>query len=78
MKTTAYFDSMRARPDRALIKDEWIVQAVQNPVREAVQADGRFRRWARIDDAEGRYLRVVVLSDGKTIHNAFFDRRYEP
>ena len=78
MKTTAYFDSMRARPDRALIKDEWIVQAVENPERETVQADGRIRRWARIDDAEGRYLRVVVLSDGETIHNAFFDRRYEP
>lgn len=78
MKTTAYFDSMRARPDRALIKDEWIVQVVEKPEREAVQADGRIRRWARIDDAEGRYLRVVVLSDGRTIHNAFFDRRYEP
>lgn len=78
LKTTAYFDSMRARPDRALIKDEWIVQAVENPDRETVQADGRIRRWAKIDDADGRYLRVVVLSDGETIHNAFFDRRYEP
>lgn len=78
MKITAYFDSMRARPDRALIKDEWIVQAVENPERETVQADGRIRRWAKIEDADGRYLRVVVLSDGETIHNAFFDRRYEP
>jgi len=78
MKTTVYFDSMRARPDRALIKDEWIVQAVENPERETVQADGRIRRWAKIEDADGRYLRVVVLSDGETIHNAFFDRRYEP
>lgn len=69
---------MRARPDRALIKDEWIVQSVENPDRETVQADGRIRRWTRIDDADGRYLRVVVLSDGETIHNAFFDRRYEP
>ena len=23
-----------------------------------------------------RYLRVVTLEDGETIHNAFFDRRF--
>jgi hypothetical protein len=26
----------------------------------------------------GRYLRVVLLSDRKTVHNAFFDRRFRP
>jgi hypothetical protein len=26
----------------------------------------------------GRYLRVVLLSDALTVHNAFFDRRFEP
>lgn len=26
----------------------------------------------------GRYLRVVLLSDIQTVHNAFFDRRFEP
>jgi len=24
-----------------------------------------------------RFLRVVLLSDGETVHNAFFDRRFE-
>jgi hypothetical protein len=24
-----------------------------------------------------KYLRVILLEDGKTIHNAFFDRRYK-
>ena len=27
-------------------------------------------------DANWRVLRVVTLSDGETIHNAFFDRGY--
>ncbi len=57
---------------------EWIRQAVEHPLREAVQADGRIRRWARIEEANGQYLRVVLLEDGETVHNAFFDRRFTP
>jgi hypothetical protein len=28
------------------------------------------------DKAEGRFLRVVLLEDGETVHNAFFDRSF--
>ena len=69
---------MKLRPDRAAIKDEWILQGVESPDRECIQADGRIRRWAKIEDAGGKYLRVILLSDKKTIHNAFFDRGYKP
>jgi uncharacterized protein YuzE len=31
MKTTRYFEAMRARPDRAVIKDEWIVSVIERP-----------------------------------------------
>jgi len=41
-----------------------------------VQADGRIRCWARIDEAGGRYLRVILLDDKETVHNAFFDRGF--
>jgi hypothetical protein len=78
VKFTAYFESMRTRPDRATIKDEWIRRVVDFPEREFVQEDGRIRRWGRIDEAEGRYLRVVLLPDGETVHNAFYDRRHKP
>ena len=78
MKTTKYFRATRGRPDRARIKDEWIQYVVQHPEREHVQADGRIRRWARIEAVEGRYLRVILLDDGETIHNAFFDRGFRP
>ena len=77
MKTTAYFDAMRTRPDRATIQTEWIERALQAPILEVTQADGRIRRWAVIDEAEGRVLRVVLLPDGETVHNAFFDRGAE-
>jgi hypothetical protein len=78
MKTTEYFDIIRRRRDRAAIRDSWITRVVALPEHESVQADGRIRRWARIDEAGGRWLRVVVLADGETVHNAFFDRGFEP
>jgi hypothetical protein len=78
MKTTRYFDALRSRPDRAAILDEWIERAIRAPVKETTQADGRIRRWIQVPEAGNRYLRVVVLADGETIHNAFFDRRFAP
>ncbi len=45
---------------------------------ESVQADGRIRRWVQVAEMEDRYLGVVLLPDGETIHNAFFDRRFIP
>ena len=78
MKFTHYFLATRTRPDRAMIRDEWIALAVSRPVSEVVQADGRIRRWAKIDEAGQRYLRVVLLGDGVTVHNAFFDRDFKP
>ena len=78
MKVTAYFAAVRTRADRAVIRDEWIERAIATPLREHVQADGRIRRWIQVPEMENRYLRVVLLRDGETVHNAFFDRRFEP
>jgi hypothetical protein len=39
--------------------------------------DGRIRRWVQIREMEGRYLRVVLLADKETVHNAFFDQSFE-
>lgn len=76
MKFTTYFLLMKNRPDRVGIKDEWIQKAIQEPLTEVIQQDGRIRRWVWIPEVE-KYLRVIVLDDGETIHNAFFDRRYK-
>jgi hypothetical protein len=76
VKTTRYFEHVRKRPDRAIIRDEWIEQVVAHPEKTAVQADGRMRHWARIAD-EGKVLRVILLDDGETVHNAFFDRSFK-
>jgi hypothetical protein len=43
-----------------------------------IQEDGRIRRWAKIDEMDGKYPRVILLSDLETVHNAFFDRTFQP
>jgi hypothetical protein len=78
VKTTAYFEVMRLRPDRQLIREEWIERAIRTPLRQEAQADGRIRRWIQVPEMNNRYLRVILLSDGETVHNAFFDRRFAP
>jgi hypothetical protein len=78
VQTTSYFLFVSQRGDRAFIRQEWIEQVVRTPLREYIQKDGRIRRWGKIDEAEGRFLRVVLLPDGVTVHNAFFDRRFRP
>jgi len=77
MQTTDYFrnDVMVKRP---YIKTEWLELALISPLRREVQADdGRIRHWIWIEELN-RYLRVVTLEDGTTVHNAFPDRRFTP
>ena len=76
MKTTLYFNYTRKRQDRAQIKEEWIEFVIENPEKIVIQSDGRIRKWSKIEDAN-KYLRVILLEDGVTVHNAFFDRSYK-
>ncbi len=78
MKFTQYFQVMRQRSDRMNIEIEWIEQVVENPIKEIIQQDGRIRRWGIIEEMESKYLRVILLPDKETIHNAFFDRSFKP
>jgi hypothetical protein len=74
--TTVYFRHVRVRPDRSIIQDEWINRVISDPEFEAIQPDGRVRYWKRFPEAGGRALRVILLADQITIHNAFFDRGF--
>jgi hypothetical protein len=76
MKHTNYFSYVKKRPDRASIEDKWIIETITNPIRIIIQSDGRLRKWSYIIE-EKKYLRVITLSDGETVHNAFFDRRFK-
>jgi len=78
VKFTEYFHETRPRPDRAFIELAWIERVVTVPEREEVQPDGRIRRWGPVPEMGGRYLRVILLADGETVHNAFLDRSFRP
>ena len=64
------------REDRKNIKLEWIEYVFNNPVIEEIQIDGRIKRWAFIEEAN-KYLRIIILDDKETVHNAFFDRNFK-
>lgn len=74
---TVYFRHTRHRVDRAFIKGEWIEHVIDHPDSEEIHSDGRIRRWARISGFENRALRVILLPDVRTVHNAFFDHPCE-
>ncbi|MEO7987525.1 MAG: hypothetical protein ABI766_13425 [Gemmatimonadales bacterium] len=75
MKTTRYFEEQVLRK-RPYLQLEWIQSVLRNPAHRQTQPDGRIRRWGYIP-ALGRWLRVVTLEDGETVHNAFPDRDFE-
>lgn len=77
MQTTDYFRN-EVLVKRPYIKPEWLELALVNPVRREIQVDdGRIRYWVWIHELD-RFLRVVTLEDGTTVHNAFPDRRFSP
>jgi hypothetical protein len=74
---TDYFENevLRKRP---YLRKEWCVRVLEKPIRVEPQEHNRYRFWGAIDELEGRYLRVITLSDKSTIHNAFPDRGFKP
>jgi hypothetical protein len=78
LKTTRYFEEQVLRK-RPYIERQWCQEVLTNPIRRVVQTDNRVRVWGKVvvpGEARPRYLRVVTLEDGETIHNAFFDRNF--
>jgi len=74
---TEYFENQILRK-RPYLTKAMCVRVIENPVRVEPQELDRFRFWGKIEELDGRFLRVVTLSDKVTIHNAFLDRRFKP
>jgi len=71
--TTFYFDHI-ILTRRPYVSLDICIKIIAEPIYSENQHDGRIRYWGI---HEGRYLRVVTLEDGLTIHNAFFDRNFD-
>ena len=72
---TPYF-RRRVLQQRPYIRLEWCELAIREPAYKETQPDGRIRHWIHIEEL-GKYLRVVTLEDGETLHNAFPDRNFK-
>lgn len=78
MKTTRYFDEQILRK-RPYVTEAMCADVMAHPLRREVQPDGRARCWGEVrlpGEATARILRVVLLEDGETVHNAFLDGNF--
>jgi hypothetical protein len=73
---TRYF-AFDVLPRRDYLDPIEIRRIMRQPERREVQEDGRIRLWGYAVSCGG-YLRVVLLPDGETVHNAFHDEDYRP
>lgn len=64
-------------PKAAIHHQRALRSVVANPIKREVQPNGRIRLWGRIPELGNRVVRVILLPDGNTIHNAFLDRGYK-
>jgi len=79
LKATRYFEEQVLRK-RPYIARSWCIDVLRGPIRREVQEDGRIRFWGRVlipGESRHRFLRVITLEDGETIHSAFFDRNFQ-
>jgi len=73
---TRYF-AFDVLPRRPYLDPLEIRRIVSAPEHRVVQQDGRLRLYG-YSESLGCYLRVVLLSDGETVHNAFMDEDFAP
>jgi hypothetical protein len=78
LQTTRYFEEqvLRKRPYLSVSLCEQVIAA---PIARTTQDDGRIRLWGHVvdpRDGQVRVLRVILLEDDATLHNAFFDRSF--
>ncbi|MGI4877220.1 MAG: hypothetical protein ACRYG4_07015 [Janthinobacterium lividum] len=72
-----YEEDASKRRDRLMISPSEIIATIREPEHRLPQDNGRtslFRYFLR----HRHWLRVVVNSDGETVHNAYLDRRFRP
>jgi hypothetical protein len=75
MKTTRYFDEQILKK-RTYLTYEMCMKVISNHLQKEIQEDGRIRYWGFVVELN-KVLRVVVLEDEETIHNAFMDRNFK-
>ena len=64
------------RHKRPYLNDEIIENILQNPLKIEIQDNGWTKIWG-FSNNHDKFIRIVMLEDGITIHTAFFDRNFK-
>ena len=77
VKMTDYFqNSILRRRTEFLEREDDILEWINHPSHIETQSDGR-KRFYVMDTTVGKWVRIVLLEDEKTIHNIFYDRNFK-
>lgn len=60
-------------PKRPYLTESLLSDILEQKLRIELQDNGRMKIWCYSSEYE-KYVRVVLMEDGETIHTAFFDR----
>jgi len=75
MKFTNHFIN-DVKPKRPYLDDELLSDIIENPIKKEIQEDNKIKLWG-YSSKHNKYVRVILLEDGETIHTAFFDRNFK-
>jgi hypothetical protein len=74
---SAYFQKSRSKPGH--VDQTGALEAILNPVHyeeQKIDKEIRHSIFGTCEKYPGKYIRVILLNDYSTIHNAFFDRGF--
>ena len=78
IKVTSYFiDVTAVKHPEIFALPERIAEALTHPSCVQLQSNGWTRRWVWSPELD-HHIRVIVLDDRETVHNAFVDRGFTP
>lgn len=63
-------------PKRPYLTESLLSDILDQKLRIELQENGRMKIWGYSSEYE-KYVRVVLMEDGETIHTAFFDRNFK-
>ena len=75
MKFSEHF-TKDVHPKRPYLTIDLLEKILSKPIRVELQDDKRMKLWG-FSSKYNKYIRIVLLEDGETIHTAFFDRNFK-
>ena len=63
-------------PKRPYLTDELLDEIIRNAIKTEIQEDNKIKIWG-LSSVHNKFVRVILLEDGETVHIAFFDRNFK-